>query len=163
LAEVYTRQANVPKAVEVLVRAADALGETNDRFLGVVDRLIDYGEQKKAAELVTRLEQDDTLRVMTMYFRGRLALTARDWTKARLLLEEAAPYLLRLPEFHKRAAVGLGECYAVLQNPDKQLENYRAARKDDPNYLPAIIGEAEAHVKLGRYPDAPPLFAFLVN
>ncbi|HUR53455.1 MAG TPA: hypothetical protein VMZ71_04965, partial [Gemmataceae bacterium] len=152
-----------PKAIEVLRKSADALGEPNDQFLRVVDRLLDYGELEQSAKLIDKLETNDVDRVrIAKYFRGRLAVIKKDWGQARTLLEEVAPVLIRVPEFHKKALTDLAQCYGILQNPDKQLEHTTAALKDDPSYLPAVLANAEALSKLGRVREALPKYRLLV-
>jgi tetratricopeptide (TPR) repeat protein len=80
------------------------------------------------------------------------------------LLEEAGPNVARVPTFYKKAMVGLGACYAAMQNPDKQLEYCRRARAIDPGYAPAVVGEAEALTQMrGKLPDALREYRVLVN
>ena len=155
LAEILSRQGEIRRAVDVLKTTADALGETNDEFLFLVDRLIDLGEQELSAKLIERISANEADRVrIGKYLSGRLALLKGDYTLARTLLEEVTPTLSRVPEFHKKAACGLGRCYEIAQNPDRQLDYYRAALKDDALYLPAVLGEADALLRLGKFREA---------
>lgn len=162
LAKVLSQQGKIAEAIEVLRTTAEALGQVNDQFLVVIDHLIDLGNQDVATVLVQRVARDDKLKLLVNYFRGRLALLEEDWLQAKELLEAVEPQL-KLPEFHKRAMVGLGKVYAVLQNPDKQLECNRAALKDDGIYLPALIGEADALAKLGNLEEAITRYQALVT
>jgi tetratricopeptide (TPR) repeat protein len=164
LAGVLRDQARRGEAIDVLRRAADALGETNDQYLYVVDALLDLGEldlsgRLAAAAFANPLDRDRFGR----YVRGRTAVIKGEWTTARELLDGFAGELARVPVLHKKAMVGLGHCYAVAQNPDKMLECYAAALRDDPNYLPAMIGEADALLRLGRLRDARPRYSRLVD
>lgn len=164
LSGVLTDLGEVRKAIDVLRTASQALGETNDEFLRLVDRLIDLKEQDLSNQLIAKVAANDIdgTRIVK-YFRGRMALLKGDWGQARTLLEEVAPVLARTPEFHKKAMAGIGRCYEVLQNPDRQLEYYSAALKDDPHYLVALVGKAEALLQLGRFRDALPDYQLLVH
>jgi len=164
LARVLTEQGESGKAVEILKASAAALGETDDQFLTLVDRLLDLRDEDLAVKLIERVEANDVDRGrVAKYFRGRLALNRGEYPQARALLDEVAPLVAPVPEFHKRAMAGLGRCYEVIQNPDKQLECYAAALRDDRHYLPAFVGEADALMRLGRFRDALPRFQSLVN
>lgn len=163
LSRVLADQAKRGEAIDVLRRAAEALGETNDLYLLVVDRLIDLEELDLSAKLTDRvaLNEVDRDRIVK-YLRGRTAVVRGDWATARPLLEEVVPLLARLPEFHKKAMAGLGRCYDAIQNPDRSLGCYTEALKDDPAYLPAFIGQADALRRLGRLKDALPRYQHLV-
>ena len=163
LSRVLADQAKRGEAIDVLRRAAEALGETNDLYLYVVDRLIDLEELDLSARLTDKvaLNELDRDRIVK-YLRGRTALVKGDFAAARPLLEEVAPLLARLPEFHKKAMAGLGRCYEAVQNPDRSLSCYTDALKDDPAYLPAVVGQAEALRRLGKVKDALPRYQQLV-
>lgn len=163
LSDVFNRLGDNAGAIAVLKTTAESLGSTDDQFRAVIDHLIDLGDQKLPEELITRLATDGSERFQLAYFRGRLAVLKGDWPQARLLLEEAAPNLARLPEFHKRAMVGLARVYDVLQNPDQQLSCYESALRDDALYGPALIGEAEALNKLGKVDKALEKYHLLVT
>ena len=157
-AEILDRMGKTDEAVNRLCKTAEALGEPGAEYVLVVDRLIDFGNRDRSAELVERIAKVDTIffRIMAGYFRGRLALLRKDWTQARSLLETASTALSppAWKDYHKKAKAGLGKCYEIFQNPDEQLRCYSAALADDPRYFPAIIGQAEALAKLGRIEDA---------
>ncbi|MDB5308757.1 MAG: tetratricopeptide repeat protein [Gemmataceae bacterium] len=164
LAQVLTEEGEVKQAIEVLRTSADALGGTNDEFLLVVDRLLDLGEQDLSRTLIDRIATNEADRErIVKYLRGRMALLKGNWATARTNLEEIAPALVRVRDFHKKAMYGIGRCYGVLQNPDKQMECYSAALQDDPRYLPALIGRAEANFRLGRYREASGDYQTIVN
>ena len=152
------------RAIEILRKTAEALGDVNDQYLRVVDRLLDYGETEQSSKLIDRVATNDLDRErIAKYFRGRLAVIKQEWTQARGHLEAVAPVLQRVPEFHKKALTDLAKCYATFQNPDKQLELSTQALKDDPAYLQAIVLRAEALSKLGKYREALPNFRTIVN
>ena len=164
LAETLTDLGEVKAAIDVLRTAAEALGETDDLTQRLVDRLIDLNEQELSVSLIEKIAKNEADRErIVKYFRGRLALLKGDWTAARQLLDEIAPVLVRLPHFHKKAMVGLGQCYAAIQNPDKELEYFAAALRDDPYYLPARIGLADAYLRLGKQREALAEYKTLVN
>jgi len=155
-----------PKAaVDVLRQAAQALGDDSPDLRNVlIDRLIDLDERELSAQLIEKIAKNEADRDrMVKYFRGRMEILKRDYTTARLMLDEVAPTLARIPTFHKKAMNGLGLCYAAIQNPDKQLECFAAALKDDGYFLPARIGIADAFLKLGRYAEALAEYKALVN
>jgi tetratricopeptide (TPR) repeat protein len=155
LAETLTDQSEVKAAIDVLRTTAEGLGETNDLMLRVVDKLIDLSEQELSRSLIEKIEKNEADKErIVKYFRGRLAVLKSDWPTARKLLEEISPSLVRLPHFHKKSEWGLGQCYAVIQNPDKQLEHNAAALRDDPFYIPGRIGLADAYLKLGKFREA---------
>ncbi len=155
LAEILARLDHREEGIKILKQTATALGAVNDQYLMVVDRLIDLGEQEFSSSLVeTRIAADPGRGVIVMYFRGRLAVLKEEWPRALKLLDEVAPNLVRVPLYHKKAMVGLAACYSAMQNPDKQLEYCRLARKDDADYPYAIVGEAEALVKMGKLDEA---------
>jgi tetratricopeptide (TPR) repeat protein len=152
------------KAITILRTSAEALGDLNDQFTLVIDRLLDMGEQELSASLIARIAASDVDKGrIVKYFNGRMALLKGDWHQAQVLLNEVAPFLARVPEFHKKAMVGLSYCYEVYQNPDKQLECSVAALKDDSRFLPAMIGEAEALFRLGRVREALPRYKIIVS
>jgi tetratricopeptide (TPR) repeat protein len=164
LARVLTDQGEVKKAVDVLRKTAESITGATDQSQLVIDRLLDLGEQDLSASLIEKVDANPADRDRVgKYFRGRLALLKGDTATARKLLEEIAPVLARVPEYHKKAMAGLGRCYEALQNPDKQLECYSAAIQDDPRYLPAVIGHADAYFRLGRSREALPEYRTIVS
>ena len=165
LAETLTDLGEAKKAIDVLRDSAHALDETNDLMQLLVDKLIDLSELDLSQKLIAKIEQkneSDRDRI-AKYFRGRIALVKQEWIPARAMLEEIAPTLVRVPIFHKKAMTGLGQCYAAIQNPDKQLEHFSLALKDDPYFLPARIGQADAFLRLGRYREALAEYKTIVN
>jgi tetratricopeptide (TPR) repeat protein len=162
-AEVLYLQGKREEGVKVLKQTAEGLDAVNDQYLMLVDRLIDLGEQNLSLSLVEKLALDPNMRTVVTYYRGRLAALKEDWQTARKLLDECAPNLTRAVEYHKKAMVGLAACYSAMQNPDKQLEYCRAALRDDSRYPLAIIGEAEALVKMGEIGEALKRYRLIVN
>ena len=163
LAEVLARLGKRDDGVQVLKQTADALGEVNDQYLMLVDRLIDLGEQELSASLTEKLGTDAHRKVIVSYYRGRLAVLKQEWPTGLRLLEESAPNLVRVPLYHKKAMVGLAACYAAMQNPEKQLEYCRMALRDDGGYPVAVIGEAEALVKMGELEEALKRYRIIVH
>ena len=164
LAEVLTALNKRDEGGAVLKEVADALGAVNDKYLSVIDRLLDLGEQEMSAALVdSKLAPDESMKPIVTYFRGRLAVLKPDWPVARALLEEILPALVRMPEYHKKAVLGLATCYAAMQNPEKQLEFCRMALRDDSRYVPAAVGEAEALARMGKNAEALTKYRVLVN
>jgi tetratricopeptide (TPR) repeat protein len=154
-ADVLSRQGRREDSAGVLERTAAALPPGDPQNLLVIDQLLDFGEQKVSASLVeSRLAPDDNRRVFVTYFRGRLALLRQDWMAALKLLEECAQPLARAPSYHKKVMVGIASCFAAMQNPDKQLEFCQKALADDGGYALAVIGKAEALVRMGKLEDA---------
>lgn len=150
-------------AVATLRAAADAAGEGSDEFVLVIDRLFDLGDRDQSAALTARLADKQADAPILPYLRGRAAVLAGDWPRAKGLLEPAVAALGPVPEFRKKALAGLGRCYEALQNPDKQHASFAAALKDDPAYLPALVGEADALFRLGRFREALPRYKTLVG
>jgi tetratricopeptide (TPR) repeat protein len=164
LAEVLWHQAKREDGIAVLKRTAEALGTVNDNYLMLVDRLLDLGETEVSMSMVdAKLAPDPNKKTIVLYFRGRAAVLKQDWPTALKLLDEASPLLTRIPIYHKKAMVGLAACYAARQNPDQQLEYCRRALKDDGGYVLAIIGEAEALVKMGKHEEAVKRYRAIVN
>jgi lipopolysaccharide biosynthesis regulator YciM len=163
LAEVLARQGKLDDGVQILKQTAEALGAVNDQYLMVVDRLLDLGERELSATLIEKMAKDPTRRVIVSYCKGRLAVLKQDWSTALHLLEESAPNLIRLPEYHKKAMVGLAACYSAMQNPDQQLDYCRKALRDDGRFPIAMIGEAEALVRMGEYAEAVKRYRAIVN
>lgn len=164
LAEVLARLGKREEGIAVLKQTAAALGTVNDRYLQLVDRLLDLGEQEFSSTLVeTKLAPDPSKAPIVTYYRGRLAVLKQDWPAALKLLDEVAPSLARAPLYHKKALVGLAACYAAMQNPDKQLDYCRQALRDDGRYVHALIGEAEALVKMGKQHEAVQRYRAIVN
>jgi tetratricopeptide (TPR) repeat protein len=155
LAEVLALTGKRDEGIQILRETAAAIDKVNDQFLLILDRLIDLGEKELSATLIdTRLAPEEGRKMLTLYFRGRLAVLNKDWMGAVKMLDEAAPSLVRVPLYHKKAMVGLAACYAAMQNPDKQLEYCRLALRDDGGYPLAIVGEAEALVRMGKFDEA---------
>lgn len=144
------------EAVAVLQKAADAIGEINDSVFRVIDLLIDLEQADAAEAMLPRIAVNDPRQMMTRYFRGRIAVIRKNWGEARGLLEAVEKELTPRPlkDYRKKALVGLGLCYTVYQNPDRQLLCYVEALKDDPQFVPAMVGQAEALAKLGRTDEA---------
>jgi tetratricopeptide (TPR) repeat protein len=163
LADILDKQGERPHAINILRETAKAYGPINDQYWTLIDYLIDLKNQDLSTTLIDRaaINRKDDPRLM--YFRGRLALLNNNWMQAKNLLEESSRSLVRLTAHHKRAMVGLGIIYGVLQNPDLQLSSYRSALRDDPDYAFALIGEAEALAKLGRLDEAINRYQVLVT
>lgn len=161
LAEVLAMLGKRDDGVAVLKRTAAALAVVNDQYFQLIDRLIDLGDQEFSAQLVgAKLPAGAAL---ALYYRGRLAVLRQDWAAALKLLGEAEGKLTLVPMYHKKAMVGLAACYSAMQNPDKQLDCCRAALRDDGGYAPAIVGEAEALVRMGRNDEALQRYRAIVN
>lgn len=155
LAEVLSLLGKREEGVAALKQVAGSLEKVNDQYLMLIDRLLDLGETESSAAMVEeRLAPDPSKKVVAAYFRGRVAVLKQEWMAALRLLEEAAPQLARVPLYHKKAMVGLAACYSAMQNPDKQLEYCRAALRDDGAFPLAVVGEAEALVRLGKLEEA---------
>ena len=156
LAGVKRDAGKVDQARDVLHKAAGAVGEINDSVFRVIDMMIDLEQADDAEGMLPRIAVNDPRLMMTRYFRGRIAVVRRNWTEARTLLDAVDKELTPRPlkDYHKKALVGLGLCYTVFQNPDRQLLCYIEALKDDPGYVPAMVGQAEALAKLGRTDEA---------
>lgn len=155
LAEVLFHLGKREEGIAVLKETADALTKTDSKNVMLIDQLIDLGEKEVSESLIqSRLATTESLKPFVPYFQGRLAVLKQDWLSALKLLEEAAPSLVRLPAYHKKAMVGLASCYSSMQNPDKQLEYCRQALRDDGAYPLAVIGEAEALVRMGKQDEA---------
>lgn len=164
LAELLVRQGKRDEGVAVLKKTAGTLTTVNDKLLQIIDRLLDLGEQELSASLVeSKFATDPTKASLTNYCRGRLAVLKSDWPTARKLLEDVAPNLIRVPEYHKKAMVGLAACAAAAQNPDQQLDYCRQALRDDGEFAVAIIGEAEALVRMGRNDEAVRRYRIIVK
>jgi tetratricopeptide (TPR) repeat protein len=163
LADVLDKLGERATAIKVLQETAKAFGPINDQFWVLIDYLIDLKNTDLSTNLVERASASGKDDARLNYFRGRLALTNGDLMKARSLLEEAAPSLIKLPTHHKRAMAGLGSIYEQLQNPDQQLNCYRSALQDDGSFLQALIGEATALAKLGRLDEAITRYQALVT
>ncbi|MFO0804599.1 MAG: hypothetical protein U0791_15935 [Gemmataceae bacterium] len=165
LAENLTDLGEPKAAVDVLRQSAEALGDDSPDLQNMlVDRLLDLDERELSARLIEKIAKNEIDRDrIVKYFRGRTEILKKNWSAARPLLEEVAPVLVRVPLFHKKAMAGLGQCYAAIQNPDKELESFLASHRDDPYYLPARIGMADAYLKLGKFPEALAEYKAIVN
>jgi tetratricopeptide (TPR) repeat protein len=163
LAEILAMLGERTLAINTLRETAKAYGPINDQYWYLIDYLIDLQEQELSTSLVERASAGGIKNARLTYYRGRLALLNSEWQQARKLLEESAPDLIRFPDHHKRAMVGLGRVYGVLQNPDQQLICYRHALRDDGAYLPALTGEADALYKLGHLEEAITCYQTLVT
>lgn len=163
LADILDKQGERAKAIDTLRTTAKAYGPINDLYWVLIDNLIDLKNIDLSVSLMERASVSGKEDIRLKYFRGRLALLDNDWMQAKSLLEDAAPSLVKLPEHHKRAMIGLGSVYRVLQNPDQQLLCYRNAMRDDSTYIPAMIGEADALVQLGRLDEAITRYQTLVT
>lgn len=165
LAENLTDLNELKNAIDVLRQAAESLNDDMpDSMRAVVDKLLDLDERELSGRLIEKIARNELDReTIVKYFRGRVEILKKNWTAARPLLEESAPVLVRVPQYHKKAMTGLGQCYAAIQNPDKELECFLAAHRDDPLYLPARIGMADAYLKLGKYAEALAEYKVIVN
>ncbi len=152
------------KAIDVLRTAAEALGETNDQYLMVVDRLLDLGELEQSGKLTEKLAFKEADRDrFVRYLRGRTLVVKNDYAAARPILEEVTPELVRVPAYQMKAFTALGQCFEALSNPDRALTAFADALKLDPAFLPAIVGQAEALLRLGRVRDALPQYRTIVT
>jgi tetratricopeptide (TPR) repeat protein len=167
LAEVLDRLGDRDGAKRVLGRTADHLGEPTDAMFLVTDRLLDLGDTHRAARLIEVVGRDQDLKLMEVYFRGRLAVLKGDWVAARELLtkaDRAAPGFNRkdMKEYQKKLKTALGHCYQAIGNPDRQLQYFEAAAEIDLTFVQAMIGKADALTKLGEVEKALPLYRALV-
>ena len=162
-AEVLSRQGKMAEGVVVLRTVAKNLPAVDGEYVSVVDLLIDLGDQTDAPAMADAVAASDTHKAFAPYLRGRLALLKKDYLGALRLFEEVAPKLTAVRLFHKKAMVGMAACYAALQNPDMQLEFCRRALRDDPGYPLAIVGEAEALVKVRKTSEALSRYREIVN
>ena len=163
LADIHAKLGELTPAVSTLRETAKSVDSINDDYWRIVDRLLDLKDQETAKALMERAQATGKDESRLQYYRGRIALINNEWMKAKTLLEEAAPNLIKLPDHHKRAMVGLGLVYKTLQNPDQELSAYRSALRDDGVFLQALIGEAEALARLGRLDEAITRYQTLVT
>ncbi len=151
------------EGIAVLKTAAESLGPVNDQFFVLVDHLIDLQDQTVCLPFLEKLAADPDRQPFVTYCRGRLAVLKKDWVSAVGMLTDVAPRLAPIPLYHKKALVALATCYAAMQNPDKQLEYCRLALRADPTFGPAVVGEAEALVKMGEARRALERYRLIVN
>ncbi len=163
LAEILDRLGDHTQALNTLRETSKAFGPINDQYWYLIDYLIDLRDKELSTSLVERAAAGGKNDSLLTYFRGRLAWLNNNWQEAKKQLEDSAPDLLPLPNHHKRAMVTLGMIYGILQNPDQQLICFRNALRDDPTYILAMRGEAEALNKLGRLEEAITRYQALVT
>lgn len=164
LSRVLADQGERGKAIDVLRAAAEALGETTDQYLLVVDRLIDLGELEQSGRLTEKLAFREADRDrFVKYLRGRTLVVKGDYVAALPLLKEVTPELAMLPQYQMKALTNLGQCYEALSNPDQAMNSFAEALRLDPAFLPAIVGQAEALLRLGRVRDALPQYRTIVT
>ncbi|MCS6864655.1 MAG: hypothetical protein RMJ56_17645 [Gemmataceae bacterium] len=164
LADVCHRLTNRAEAIQILKTTAEALDGPGDQLFVVIDQLIDLGEHDLSAALVERhLANRTTYTVIATYFRGRLAVLKQEWLTAQKLLNDIAQPIARVPQYYKRAMVGLAACYAAMQNPDRQLTYCREALRVDSGFVVALVGEAEALVRMGQLAEAVKKYRVLVH
>ncbi|MDY3563721.1 hypothetical protein R5W23_005337 [Gemmata sp. JC673] len=163
LCDILVRQGKRDEGLEVLRATAKLLDPKEYDYVMVADRLIDLGEAEDSGRMTDVIAADEARKAVVPYLRGRLAALKKDWSTALRLLEEARPSIARAPALNKKLLVALAACYAAVLNPDKQLEHCRAVLATEPDYPPAVVGEAEALAKLNRVGEALPRYRRIVN
>ena len=100
--------------------------------LEIADRLLDLGDPTAASALADRLAADSRVTYLADYLRGRVELAAGNWPSALAHFRGAMAELTRLPAYHLKARLGVGQCYALAGNPDQQLAAFEIAGQLSP-------------------------------
>ena len=156
LDEVRTRKGDNLGAIRTLTELAARLPAADLPLLEVLDRLIDRGDQILPAERAAKYAAEERTKPIADYLLGRVRLLEGNWPDAldRLQRAAASPIVQGLPAYHLKTLLGIGQCYAAADNPDRQLTAYAAAAKAGPGSVQARLGQAEALARLGRLRDA---------
>lgn len=163
LAEVLERLNELEAARKVLAATPrpDKLSDVTS--VEIADRLLDLGDTSAAVQRAEQLAKDPATQYFADYLLGRVRLANGEWPAALTLLKSSVNSLGRMPGYHLKALLGIGQCFSLAGNPDQQLAAFSAARQINPASVPAQLGQADALAKLGRVASAIEIYRALTT
>ncbi|MCZ2341398.1 MAG: tetratricopeptide repeat protein [Bacteroidales bacterium] len=162
LAEVLERLNELEAARKVLAATPQPDKLSDVASVEIADRLLDLGDSSAALHRAEQLQKAPDTQFLADYLLGRVRLSQGDWPAARTLLKASTTALARMPGYHLKALLGIGQCYSLAGNPDQQLAAFSAARQINPASVPAQLGQADALAKLGRAASAIAIYRSLM-
>ncbi len=108
----------------------------------------------EAQELLTALAKGGGSTGLVDLLKSRLLVEEQNWSEAAWLLEQTRVRLAGRSELKNRIDLLLDQCYQRIGNPDQQLNVAERALRENPNWLPAIVGLPELYRRANRIPDA---------
>jgi tetratricopeptide (TPR) repeat protein len=154
LAELDRKAGKLSEAVAWFERGLKALPQQTDLLWNLADSLIDLNRPDEAREYVDRLRKSLYPRPPIRYLDAKMQMAREDWFEASRQFEAVRPLLMEWPALARQTDFLLGQCYQRLGRNDLQLERYIRAVREDPQWIPARLGVANALFSSGKLEEA---------
>ncbi|WP_145244353.1 tetratricopeptide repeat protein [Urbifossiella limnaea] len=139
-------------AAAAVRRGLEAVPDSDPLVVALLDYQLRAGDAAAAAETLDRLRGAGLPPAVAEFHQARLQMLAEQYLEAALTLEKVRPDLLREQRLVREADLLLGRCYEQIGENDRRLAAFRRAvpaDPDDPLWVPALAGVAEAEAALG--------------
>jgi len=148
--------------------AAIRLGKTNlpdnvDLAWVLADLLISNGETEAAQEEIKKARELDDSEAFPNYLEARILKSGGDLIRAAQRLEEVLTQVDRENRLSVLARIQLGDCYRLMGDFERQLEEYRRILDIDPLSVSGGTGAASALLALGRTREALTQYRLLID
>jgi tetratricopeptide (TPR) repeat protein len=170
---ILLKQAEIEAETISPAAAAKFLSNASSPLLGnvaVLSSLVDYqiqaGDVDGANETLTKLETMDVPPVQLAYNRARLNVVRGKWWDASVILQQILADQPSDQTFVRSVSYLLGRCYEQIGETDQRLTSFTRAIPadvDDPLWISAQLGQADAYTALGRTDDALRTYLKLTN
>ncbi len=165
-AEVAADVGGPSAAVTSLATAVDAVPDQPDLLLPLAAYQSNAGDPAAAAATLDRLTKLNVNTPRVDFQRARVLVGREEWTSAVKALLAVRRAAVGDSTLVREASVLLGRCYGELGEPDRQLDAFTQAVPDDvqdPQWGPAVAGQAAAYAALGRPEEALATYQKLAN
>src|SRR5207248_6339405 len=120
----------------------------------LIDVMIDQEQYAQAEAKIQELRDASLRPALPNYLTARLRIAGKQWHEAIKLLEAAREELGTSSEWNSRVHVLLGVCHRANGDHEQELLAFRRAAADEPNWVVANLGLAEALASNGRVEEA---------
>ena len=167
LVDLSLRTGDTAGAEEWAKKQIAALPNSPVAKLDLADTLIGNNHLDEADPLLADLIKAAFAPDLVDFLRGRVYAKRKQWTAACRALEAAVGRMgATNPPAARKANLLLALCYRETGEIDLRADAFRLAvpaTRDDPDWVPAVAGLAEALVQLGRPADAVPEYRKLAT
>ena len=154
IADVKMLTAKNSEAIDHLKTGLAQAPRSNELSVLLIDLLIDEKQHQEARTRIGDLIKAGMRPALPSYLNARLAIADKQWSEAIKLLLSARHNLGAGSEWSSRVQVLLGLSYRQLGDHEQELQAFRQAVQDEPNWTVANVGLAAALLNNGRLEEA---------
>lgn len=147
---------NRPEAMETLRRGLQTVARKDQIPLlsDLAEMLIDAKDLAKAGEVLGQLRKGNASPALAEYIQGRILFSQGGWAEAAKSFERVRAAWEGVPELTIQVDRWLGQCYAELGEPARQLTAWKRVVSQDAGSIPAQLKLAAAQLAAGHIDEA---------